>query len=211
MAEEKENEKKANENQSQEGNKQEEKTVQFSQEQFDKIIGDRATRASDTALKKKAKDLGFESIKDMDDAVKAYNAKLESEKDEVTKLKEENEKLKRGNTSDTVRIESLSIKNTFEVEALRNGISKTSAAYSLAKSEGLLADVSYNPETDVVSGTSKAVEDFVKKYPEFVAKNEDGSLKKPVPPNQALRNTEQNVKKQEENSDDEFAKLIRGG
>lgn len=144
--------------------------IQFTPEQqavIDAIIAERVSRAqksaSRAALEAQAKELGFESVEAMQEALKAYKQSQDAQKTETEKLRAALEAEKNKAKGAEERAKRALIKAAFAEAAIAANLVSVDDAF-------LLADLSNVEVSDdgTVTGVKEAVEQLVKEKPYLV-------------------------------------------
>ena len=143
--------------------KQDEKPAKtFTQDQVNGIV----TKESRSAIEKTLKELGFEDFDNAKDGVQAYKEWQESQKTEQQKIAEQLESIKGEKTNIEQQFADLQAENL----ALKTGVIADSVEDVVA-----LAKVKVTDEKDIET----AIKEVVEKYPNFIAKAEEETNRKP--------------------------------
>lgn len=138
--------------------------AKFTQADVDRIVGERATRASESAVSKLLKELGFEKPDELKAAVKAHKDAEDAKKSELEKL--QGAVTKAGEKQAQAEVKAAELEELLQGERMRNAIvAKASElgfevpgdAYALID----LAEVKVG-EDGKVSGFEKALEELAK-------------------------------------------------
>jgi hypothetical protein len=140
----------------------------FSQSDLDRIVGDRAKRAAETATTKLLQDLGYEKPEDLKAAVEAQRKAEEEKKSELEKLqdaqrKAEEKAAQSERERDEARTErdGILVRHAIELKAVELGFTNPRDAYELLLVGESLGEVEIS-EAGEVSGFEKALEELAK-------------------------------------------------
>lgn len=144
--------------------------VQFTPEQqaaIDAIIAERVSRANRSAakaaLEARAKELGYESVEEMEAALREHKKAQDAQKTEAQKLQEALEAEKTKATQAAERAKRALIKAAFAEQAIAANLVSVDDAFALADLSGV--EVS---DDGTVTGVKEAVEQLVKAKPYLV-------------------------------------------
>lgn len=144
--------------------------VQFTPEQqaaIDAIIAERVSRANRSAakaaLEARAKELGYESVEEMEAALREHKKAQDAQKTEAQKLQEALEAEKTKATQAAERAKRALIKAAFAEQAIAANLVSVDDAFALADLSGV--EVS---DDGTVTGAKEAVEQLVKAKPYLV-------------------------------------------
>lgn len=104
----------------------------FTQEEVNRMMGDRATRASGATEKQILEKLGVESLDDAEASIKAYRDRQEKEKSELQKAQDAKEAAENKAKDAEAKANEKLIRAEFIVEASKAGVEHPEDAYSLA-------------------------------------------------------------------------------
>jgi hypothetical protein len=140
----------------------------FTQADLDRIVGDRAKRASEAATAKLLQDLGFEKSEDLQAAVEAQRKAEEEKKTELEKLQDSltaagDAKTKAEQERDAARTErdGILVRHAIELKAVELGFANPRDAYELLLVGESLGEVEIS-EAGEVTGFEKALEELAK-------------------------------------------------
>lgn len=150
--------------------------VQFTPEQqaaIDAIIAERVSRANRSAakaaLEARAKELGYESVEEMEAALREHKKAQEAQKTEAQKLREALEAEKTKATQAAERAKRALIKAAFAEQAIAANLVSVDDAFALADLSGVEVK-----DDGTVEGVKEAVEQLVKAKP-YLVKQTGGS------------------------------------
>lgn len=146
------------------------KKIEFTPEQqahIDALVAQRLSRAEKSAQRKaleaRAKDLGYESVADMEAALEAHRKAQDAQKTEAEKLRESLEAEKAKVADAQAKARAALIKAAFVAEAATANLVSVDDAFKLAD----LSEVDVS-EDGTVTGIKEAVEQLVKEKPYLV-------------------------------------------
>lgn len=150
--------------------------VQFTPEQqaaIDAIIAERVSRANRSAakaaLEARAKELGYESVEEMEAALREHKKAQDAQKTEAQKLQEALEAEKTKATQAAERAKRALIKAAFAEQAIAANLVSVDDAFALADLSGVEVK-----DDGTVEGVKEAVEQLVKAKP-YLVKQTGGS------------------------------------